>query len=355
MKNGIDISHHQGSVDFEKVKNSGIDFVILREGYRRTVDSRFFEYAQKALRAGLKILGVYHFSYALNQNDAKNEAISCVSNVQKAALSSDTMIFYDFEYDTVDNAKRLGVTLGPAECNEFTTIFCNEIKRLGYSAGVYTNYDYYKNWYRPGVLSSWPIWYARYNGKEPDVKCLIYQYSATGDVPGISGNVDLDRYYGKAVVEDKGKKTKDEIANEVIDGKWGVGHDRKQSLTNAGYNYEEIQKRVNEILNGDAITPTSSIQNQDQTVYAEVVASSVSKNLDKSLSGSYVTTADLYCRNGAGTNQKAICIIPANVEVKCYGYYSVYNGIKWLCIQFVMDHIKYTGFSSSVYLRKISK
>ena len=74
MKKGIDIAHYQGNVDFILVKSSGVEFVIIREGYRNSTDSKFFEYVKKAKDAGLIILGVYHFSYALNDEESREEA-----------------------------------------------------------------------------------------------------------------------------------------------------------------------------------------------------------------------------------------------------------------------------------------
>lgn len=114
-KRGIDISTWQGNIDAGKVKNSGIEFVILREGYRQTADSRFFENARKCKEVGLTVMGVYHFSYALNAEQAKQEAQSCIANLQKAGLGKDTIVFFDFEYDTVTKAAASGVTLGRAE------------------------------------------------------------------------------------------------------------------------------------------------------------------------------------------------------------------------------------------------
>ena len=65
-----------------------------------------------------------------------------------------------------------------------------------------------------------------------------------------------------------------------------------------------------------------------------------------------MTTADLYMRNDAGTNMKALVVIPKNTEVKCYGYYNVSNGAKWYYIQVTIDGVQYTGFSHSGYLKR---
>lgn len=195
MKKGIDISYYQGKIYFTLVKNDGIEFVIIREGYRNTVDSKFFDYVRETKESGLIILAVYHFSYALNEEEAKEEARFCVENIKKAGLGNETMVFYDFEYDTVKKASQKGVTLTSSDCNKHTIAFCEEIKKLGFIPGIYINKDYYKNWYSKDVLDKYRIWLADYSGG-PDFDCLIQQYSNTGKVSGIGTNVDLNYFYG---------------------------------------------------------------------------------------------------------------------------------------------------------------
>lgn len=190
MKKGIDISQWQGKVDFSKVKTQ-VDFVILREGYRQTIDPRFLEYVQGCKAAGILIHGVYHFLYPLNNQDVIAEAKSCIANVQKAGLDKTTRIWCDLEYDTIDNAKKKGVVLGKNEINLFTKTFCDYIQSQGYPTGVYTNGDYYKNYYSADVLKKYPIWLADYTGG-PDYDCIMQQYSSKGVVAGISGGVDMN-------------------------------------------------------------------------------------------------------------------------------------------------------------------
>lgn len=148
------------------------------------------------------------------------------------------------------------------------------------------------------------------------------------------------------------KKSVDTIAHEVIAGKWGNGDARKKALTNAGYDYNAVQNKVNEILNGSATKPATPTQDQNQPSTKKVTATEYAQKFDKSIAGSYKTTADLYCRNGAGTNKKALVIIPKGTVVKNYGYYSLFNSVKWFYIQFTIDGVQYTGFSSSAYLAR---
>ncbi|MBQ6091378.1 MAG: hypothetical protein IJL07_08960 [Lachnospiraceae bacterium] len=150
----------------------------------------------------------------------------------------------------------------------------------------------------------------------------------------------------------QGKKTIEELAQEVIDGKWSVGAARKQAITAAGYDYATVQGKVNEILNGPAVKPQNEKQDQQQATKKDVKATEPAHKKDARLAGTYRTTTDLYMRNGAGTNKKAMVVIPKGTEVKCYGYYNIADGAKWLYIQVAIDGVLYTGFSHSGYLKK---
>lgn len=190
---GIDISKWQGKVDFSKVKTT-VDFAILREGYRKAIDPKFIEYVNGCKANGIQIPGVYHFLYSLSVDDAKAEAKSCIKNVEKAGLGKDIIIFADFEYDTVKDAKKKGVTLGSKECIAFTKAFCETVEAAGYKAGIYTNQDYYKNMYKSQLMGKYIVWLADYEG-EAGFSCIFRQISSKGSVPGISGSVDLDEWY----------------------------------------------------------------------------------------------------------------------------------------------------------------
>ena len=259
-KKGIDISKWQGSVDFNKVKADGIQFCIFREGYRRAIDGQFIEYVKRAKTAGIPILGVYHFIYVDGATIVEN-ANACIANMKTAGLDpADTWIFADLEYDTWTKA---GVKVTKALCTQYTKEFLDTLKAAGCKKlGIYSNLDYYKNYYDWSQLSEYRknLWLADYTGG-PNVECAIQQTGSTGKVSGINGNVDMNTLYKESMLsndEDKsdgdapvtGTKTVDEIAKEVINGLWSNGDERKQKLTAAGYDYSVVQNRVNEILGG---------------------------------------------------------------------------------------------------------
>lgn len=150
--------------------------------------------------------------------------------------------------------------------------------------------------------------------------------------------------------DDTNKKI-NEIVHEVIAGKWGSGDIRKNGLEKAGYDYKEVQTMVNFILNCHVCDVNHS--EQEQPIAKRVTATCKAKYEDVSTCGTYETTANLYCRNDAGTNKKAICKIPKGTSVQCYGYYSIDTSKqKWLYIRVILDGIQYIGFSHSKYLKK---
>ena len=191
---GVDLSEHNTGIDYTTLSKQ-IDFVVLREGCRQREDYMFKThlYAFKAL--GVPIIGVYHFIYALTNEQAKQEAMSCIKNVEAVGLPKTTVIWADFEYDTITKAKAAGVTLRPAECNQFTRTFCDAVKAAGYPTGIYTNLDYWRNWYTQETLKRYDIWLADYAGG-PDYPCIMQQYTSNGRINGYSKNLDMNYYFG---------------------------------------------------------------------------------------------------------------------------------------------------------------
>ena len=254
MKKGIDVSSWQGNIDFTKVKNDGVEFVILRSGYGwYNEDDKFVDNVNKSKAAGLPIKGVYHFSYALNVEQAKIEARSCVEHVKKAGLDTDTIIFFDFEYDTIRYANDNGVKLTRTECNAHTKAFCEEVESLGYRAGVYYNIDYYNNWFDHDLLDKYVKWLADWTGGA-DYKCDFHQYTSKGSVNGITGNVDMNYYFETDVKPEKPAQPVSEIVYIVKSGDTLSGIASKYKTT-----YQKIAA-YNGISNPNLIYPGQKIK-----------------------------------------------------------------------------------------------
>lgn len=405
MKKGIDISYFQGNIDFNKVKADGIEFIIPRCGYGiSNKDSKFSEYVKGALAAGIEVPGIYHFSYALNEKNARTEAQKAVEYAKSAGLPKETIIFFDLEYDSVDYAKKNGVNLDKNRCIAHTKAFCEEVQNHGYRTGIYANQDYLNRMYDDATIKKYVFWYANWNGgKTPSVKCAYHQWSEKGRVNGISGNVDMDYYYGGADAPVKEPMTPEEIekvAHEVLDGKYGNGNDRVKALTEAGYDYKAVQNRVNELVKeikpveptpepdptpAEPVKPTpkftteemvqkvingeygngderkkkleaegynyKEIQNAVNKALSTPKKVSPAKSFDKTIAGTYeVTAAALNCRYIPGLYQpeNIVKILKKGERVQCYGYYTNVNG-RWYLVKQNND----VGYVASNYVKKV--
>lgn len=251
MQRGIDISQWNSVKDYQKIKNSGlVDFVLLREGWGfGSIDKAFEANVGSFEAVEIPVLGVYHFSYALDPIDAKEEADYTIQHLEKYGLGQDTIVFFDYEYDSVDFARQRKKNPDKGLCTFLTEVFCSRVEELGYKPGVYFNLDFKLNWYEDGFLDKYCCWIADWRAGRSYQDVLLHQYSNKGMIPGIVGDVDLNYYHGDSVKMEATKPTLDEIALEVIAGKWGNGQTRKDRLTAAGYDYIAIQRIVNEILN----------------------------------------------------------------------------------------------------------
>lgn len=258
LKFGIDVSYCQGIIDWDKVKNSDVEFVIARTGYSfgdHYKDKHFLKNINGAKKAGLEIPGVYHFSYALSEEDARKEANSALSQVKSAGLANDTTIFFDFEYASSDFCKDNGVDPSSEFVQKVTEAFCERVRSLGYVPGIYVNPDYYNRVYEGKLPADIKVWAAKwitwgddFFDRKPKFNFDVWQYGTTR-IPGIVGEVDACVVIEPDPVVDEvkmeSKKSNEDIANEVIKGLWGNGAERRRKLEEAGYDYKAVQAIVN--------------------------------------------------------------------------------------------------------------
>lgn len=193
---GIDVSAHQGNIDWNDVADDGIDFAILRVGYRGygvagniKEDDMFRKNASAALKAGLKI-GVYFYSQAISAEEA----------VEEAEFVIDTISGFDIEYPVVfdwENEPDIGMrtdNLSGDIITQCAVSFCEKVKAAGYTPAVYFNLtDAYVR-YDLDKISDYAFWYAQHEGSSPlfYYQYGIWQYTNSGKVDGISGNVDIN-------------------------------------------------------------------------------------------------------------------------------------------------------------------
>ena len=255
MIKGIDVSSWQGDIDFAKVKKSGVSFVIIRAGYGREAsqtDNCFDVNYKNAKAAGLDV-GAYWYSYADSAEDAVKEAKACMEVIKGKKF--EYPIYFDLE-------EQSQFAKGKSFCDSVIKAFCGELEKNGFFAGLYCSTYYLNNYVSDSVAGKYALWVAQYNDccTYTANEYGIWQYSPDGRVNGIGGNVDMDYCYtdypvivknggynGYKKTSDK-KKTVEELAKEVIAGEWGNDEERKLRLTAAGYDYNAVQKKVNELM-----------------------------------------------------------------------------------------------------------
>ncbi len=192
---GIDVSTWNGGIDWNAVRSSGISFAIIRCGYRGSSvgalveDSRFRTNITGARNAGLKV-GVYFFSQAVTEAEAVEEASMVIQLVSGYGLN--LPVFLD-----VESSGGRGDRISADQRTKNIRAFCQTIRNSGYSAGVYANTNWFSEKIHTGSLTDYNIWLAQYAAAPTYSRTRydIWQYSSTGRVSGISGNVDMNISY----------------------------------------------------------------------------------------------------------------------------------------------------------------
>lgn len=254
MLKGIDVSYHNGVIDWRKVKAAGIQFAIIRCGYgsdlKQQDDKQFKNNVIGCQKNGIPF-GVYLYSYATNTSQARSEAEHVIRLVK--GLKFDFPVFYDLEDD------RIKKSCTRAEIAENTEVFCNTVSKAGYEVGIYANKYWFTNVLTEPIFNTYDRWVAQYADKCTFTgNYTMWQYSSTGKVNGINGYVDMNYCYKNYVVNTT-KKTNTEIAKEVFAGLWGNGTERKKNIEAAGYNYNAIQALVNKLAANSKTTSTTRI------------------------------------------------------------------------------------------------
>lgn len=250
---GIDVSHHNGKIDWKRVAGSNKKFAIIKAQYEaqsHRIDECFEANYKGAGDNGLA-RGVYIYIARSSMADPKLDAESLLKHLNGRKLEYG--IWLDLEDKTVD-------VKGKAYIRNLAYQYADIFKKAGYYVGIYCNRDWYIRLIHEDLKRDFDFWIARYplidNGNynpqsslKPNYDTAVaWQYSSKGKVPGINGNVDLDIDYDGVVnliASSPVKKSIEDIVKEIKADKWGNGDERIRLLTMAGYDVKEVQKEVN--------------------------------------------------------------------------------------------------------------
>ncbi len=189
LMKGIDVSVHNGNIDWKKVKSSGIDFAILRAGYGRELsqkDARFEENYKNAKAAGIPV-GAYWYSYAMSEDEARLEADVFLSVIKGKQF--EMPVYFDLE-------EKKQFDLGKEKVSAIMRAFLERVESAGYFVGLYGSASSLKTHTADDIKSRYTIWLAHWTDQTNySGAYALWQYSDKGSVSGISSNVDLDIAY----------------------------------------------------------------------------------------------------------------------------------------------------------------
>ena len=192
---GVDVSEHQGYVDWQTLKDNGFSFAFIRLGYRGygqegriCLDKEFHRNIQNAQAAGFDV-GVYFFAQAINEEEAREEADFVLQNLQGYTLQ--LPVVYDPESILDDEARTDNVS--GEQFTKNTKVFCSAVAEAGYDPMIYANMLWEAFELDLEKLSEYPLWYADYEpAPQTPYHFRFWQYTNVGQVPGITGNADLN-------------------------------------------------------------------------------------------------------------------------------------------------------------------
>ena len=204
ITNGIDVSEHNGDINWAAVKAAGTDYAFIRVGYTgygesgtKVYDKNYKQNIEGALAAGIKV-GVYWYSQAINRTEAAAEAEKIISAIGNYNITMP--VVFDYEFGGTGNSGRLYArrnSLGKATMTAIANKFCERVEQAGYTACVYASENFFKDYLIPATLAAkYEIWLANYASKTNySGEYNYWQYSSKGKVNGISGYVDANFRY----------------------------------------------------------------------------------------------------------------------------------------------------------------
>lgn len=200
LYDGPDISYHNGTVNIKQIRDAGYKRIGIRAGYgKNNVDQKYISNAQACFNLMVNVL-IYWFSYAYTVEMAIKEAEYCIAQVAK--FWKKCPVAFDFEYDSVRYARTKGINITKQMATDMAIAFLQTVKAAGYIPVIYTNRDYLRNYFDMERIvkevGTVYVWYARYcttlPASEVDIPD-IWQFSSKEIIPGVSGNVDMNRFY----------------------------------------------------------------------------------------------------------------------------------------------------------------
>lgn len=335
---GIDISKHNGNIDFGKVKDAGIKFVIIRSSYGWfNEDSKFKTNVKGCEKVGLEY-GLYHYSYARNLGEAATEAKGLI----KLAKSCNPTYPIVVDMEDADGYKKRN-NVSNEMCIKICEYICNELEKAGFYAMIYANLDWLNNRIDDNRLNKFDKWVAQWSSKcTYDKEYGIWQYTSDGKVNGISGRVDMNECYKDypAIIKNlKGNKDteekKTEVKKEEVEN---VENNVENFITykiKAGDTLGEIAEKYNTTV--DYLVEINNIKDKNKIYAGDTIKVPGSAKQTKEIKiGSKVKYAGYLYKdsfgNGKGKYVNGTYTVTTYIKSREYGI-NVNSGLGWIKVK----------------------
>ncbi len=350
--NGIDVSYHNGSINWSKVKADGVKFVFLRIGYRGygttgslNKDTAFDTYYSGAKAAGIKI-GIYFYSQALNESEANAEANFALQLLNGRSL--DLPIVFDYEFAGVSTGRLDKANLSKRQMTNNVHAFCETVEGAGYSSMLYANKSFLNDHlYADEVAAHYPIWIARYDATKLDFTKGVsaWQYTSSGTVDGISGRTDANFLYdGLTLTRIRGIEPEYEYTGKAIRPQ--ITLEYLGTVLKEGVDYSTPIFTNNTKLGTATVTINGlgKFAGTTRTATFKIVQPGTAETPVKETGE--VTTDTLNVRSGPSTNHSIVTTISRGTKVSIH---SITNG--WYNVTFSKGDVNYNGYVSGDYIK----
>lgn len=385
--NGIDVSKWQADIDWKKVKAAGVKFVFIRCGYTSLSqkfamyeDEYFRQNIQGAYDAGIQV-GVYFFSNSKTVSEAKQEALKTLELIDDYSDMITLPVVYDFE--AFSNAYR-AYGLPKAQVTKNMDAYAQIVQDAGYTPMYYGSPSFLNSSFDVAALSNYDCWLANYTTKTSYTGDYTYwQYSSTGQVNGIAGNVDCNFYYSyDGSVYDPVEEDPDDIDESVgpvtglamadhsmtdITIEWEPAEEADGYKIFRSKSYGGTYKQIR-VLNGNEITEytdASVMESEGRQYYYKVVPfvldedNNLRYGVESGILTAYTqrlhafrlkTKTNLNLREQAGTEYASTGVVPAGTGLPFYKFTLSADDKKWYKVTYTKNGVSHTGYLSGSYV-----
>lgn len=389
ITNGIDVSKWQAEIDWKKVKAAGVKFVFIRCGYTALSqkfamyeDEYFRKNIQGAYDAGIKV-GVYFFSNSITTTEAKKEAQKTLELIQDYAHMITLPVVYDFE--AFSNAYR-AYGLSKTQVTKNTIAYADLIEAAGFTPMYYGSPNFLASSFDVTQLAKYDCWLANYTTKTSYTGDYTYwQYSSTGQVDGIVGNVDCNFYYSgdsgeivdpgpdldpEDVAESLGPVSGLMMSDHTTDEitiQWDALEDADGYKVYRSKSYGGTYKLL-KTINWNEVTEYTDdmvMESEGRQYYYKVVPflldedGNLKYGLESDILTAYTerlhsfrlkTTANIHLREQAGTEYPSLIVVPSRTSLPYYKFTLSTIDQKWYKVTYTKNGKSYTGYVSGSYV-----